>query len=44
MLSCFPEYFEAYYHLAQVYRRLGRGEEARKALALYEDLKRVESV
>jgi Flp pilus assembly protein TadD len=35
-----PEYFEAYYHLAQVYRRLGRGEEARKALTLYQDLKR----
>jgi len=35
-----PEYFEAYYHLARVYRRLGREEEARKALSLYEDLKR----
>ncbi len=35
-----PEYFEAYYHLAQAYRRLGRAEEARKAVALYEDLKR----
>jgi cytochrome c-type biogenesis protein CcmH/NrfG len=35
-----PEYFEAYYHLAQVYRRMGRGEEAQKALARYEELKR----
>jgi len=35
-----PEYFEAYYHLARAYRRMGRGEEAQKALALYEDLKR----
>jgi tetratricopeptide (TPR) repeat protein len=35
-----PEYFEAYYHLAQTYRRMGRTEKARKALALYEDLKR----
>jgi tetratricopeptide (TPR) repeat protein len=35
-----PEYFEAHYHLAQVYRRLGRAEEAARALALYEDLKR----
>ena len=35
-----PEYFEAYYHLARVYRRMGRSEEAGKALALYEDLKR----
>jgi Flp pilus assembly protein TadD len=35
-----PEYFEAYYHLAQAYRRMGRTEEARKALGLYEDLKR----
>jgi len=35
-----PEYFEAYYHLAQVYRRIGRGEEARKAIARYEELKR----
>jgi tetratricopeptide (TPR) repeat protein len=35
-----PDYFEAYYHLAQAYRRLGRTEDARKALALYEELKR----
>ncbi len=35
-----PEYFEGYYHLAQAYRRLGRADEARKALALYEELKR----
>ncbi len=35
-----PEYFEAYYHLAHVYRRLGRGDEARTALTFYEDLKR----
>jgi tetratricopeptide (TPR) repeat protein len=35
-----PEYFEAYYHLARVYRRTGRMDEAAKALALYEDLKR----
>ncbi len=35
-----PEYFEAYYHLARVHRRMGHAEEAAKALALYEDLKR----
>jgi tetratricopeptide (TPR) repeat protein len=35
-----PGYFEAYYHLAQVHRRMGHAEEAAKALALYEDLKR----
>jgi tetratricopeptide (TPR) repeat protein len=35
-----PEYYEAYYHLARVYRRTGRADEAAKALAAYEDLKR----
>jgi Flp pilus assembly protein TadD len=35
-----PEYFEAYYHLAQVQRRLGRADEARAALIRYEDLKK----
>jgi tetratricopeptide (TPR) repeat protein len=39
-LAADPEYSEAYYHLAQVYRRLGRPDDAKKALALYEDLKR----
>ena len=35
-----PEYFEAYYHLAQAYRRLGRPDDARNAVARYEELKR----
>jgi tetratricopeptide (TPR) repeat protein len=34
-----PEYFEAYYHLAQAYRRLGRTDEAREAVARYQELK-----
>ncbi|MGH9335940.1 MAG: tetratricopeptide repeat protein, partial [Vicinamibacteria bacterium] len=34
------EYYEAYYHLAQAYRRVGRDQDARKAIGLYEELKR----
>jgi tetratricopeptide (TPR) repeat protein len=36
------DYFEAYYHLAQAYRRAGRMAEARTAIETYERLKRKE--